>query len=113
VTYKNITILKFKAVCPVLVHTRYPYYQIPCRKAVSRDRQKLAASSQFQPKINTLPKWLAEKHCPCFSVPLIGAKQNGKKSLAARFNPCFLIANILGQLHKTKAKQHGPCFIIH
>jgi hypothetical protein len=37
------------------------------------------ASSQFQPKINTLPEWLAEKHFPCFSVYLIGAKPNGKK----------------------------------
>jgi hypothetical protein len=55
----------------------------------------------------------AEKHCPCFSVLLIGAKPNGKKSLAARFNPFFLIANILSQLHKTTAKQRGPCFIIH
>jgi len=50
VTYKNITILKFKAVCPVLVHTRYPYYQIPCRKAASRDRQKLAGCGRSENK---------------------------------------------------------------
>jgi hypothetical protein len=54
----------------------------------------------------------AEKHCPCFSVHLSGEKPNGKKSLAARFNPFFSTVTLLNQPHKTKAEQHGPCFII-
>jgi hypothetical protein len=55
----------------------------------------------------------AEKHCPCFSDHLIGAKPNGKKSLAARFNPFFSTAYNLNQPHKKKAKQHSPYFIIN
>jgi hypothetical protein len=33
--------------CLFLVHTGCPYYQIPCRKAASRDRQFMVAMDSY------------------------------------------------------------------